>query len=272
MAVLPVGSVYLTGANGLNLYYVAIEMYGGGEAQLYSSDGTPDGAVFLINMPYDNTRFSTAEIEGAAIIVDLTGTNYSVYGTDGTVVGTQTLFTVDVPNGLASSVGATAEVNGREIVFAVVGGNTTVYGTNGTAAGTQQLFDFNADQDSEFSLNATTQVSGRQIIVAQADGDYTVYGTDGTTAGAQQLLKLDAAGLCSSFNGGVAQVNGREILFASMGTNLALVQNPLLRDSTESQIVEYVKIYRCDLRRKLVFAPEPRRAPPDDVRRRRGDG
>jgi Transposase, Mutator family len=44
----------------------------------------------------------------------------------------------------------------------------------------------------------------------------------------------------------------------SMVRPTALVQNPLLRDSTESQIVEHVKLYRCDLRRKLVFAPEPR--------------
>ena len=123
--------------------------------QVYATNGTTSGTTLLIDLPSSETTTSGT----ASLLVQVSddilfsevqefasGNTMEIYASDGSVVGTQLLISLEAVVGtevLTSFDGVTV-FQVSQSPASGSSGYTTVYGTNGTAAGTHELFNAGA--------------------------------------------------------------------------------------------------------------------------------
>ncbi len=194
MASLPSGSRYLVFADGLEIYYLTTETDGVYDTQIFSIDGTTDGAELLIDIPDGGPAGAldySAGTSAALFYVQLAGGlgQTAIYGTDGTPSGTDLLFSTQ----MATAVPLTAV--GSEMFF------TTTTHTTAT-----------------YSVPGQTEPGSYNIYTA------TLYESNGTPGGTHELATV-TYGTATDSSGGIAflsSVGGQEFftLTSASGVNL----------------------------------------------------
>ncbi len=220
MASLPTGSNYLTYAGSLGIYYYYYVNPGNGDAfetQIYSYDEMPDGAVLLLNIPNGAVALNLLSgSSGDALFTVSLPDGFEIYGTDGTVAGTNLLLTVP----LQGSIAGFAQPGAGLDLFTVTTANppqsgystttSTLYGSDGTPAGTNALATVTVGdllgssgggigylgQSGNETLYTVTTLAQEPAGSEYGSDAYfqqytaTVYSTDGTVSGTQALATV----------------------------------------------------------------------------------
>lgn len=153
------------------------------------SDGTPQGTAPLADLsPGPFSSMSTCHpppvVHGRALInIFLETTGLYVYATDGTLAGTQPLFSPGTPFATAPQLCEFA-VYGGDLYFAL--GNE-IWKTDGTLAGTSQVY---ASSLQNFNPHNFAESNGLLYFIALDGSRRQLWRTDGTAPGTQQVTQL----------------------------------------------------------------------------------